>query len=82
MSDHVVDAERPPYPYELCKKALRCVFDSVEFKNPRISRIMRHSYFANLGLMLKYAYENHIDELEYILDIRDILLKKGCAHEI
>ena len=70
------------YPYKLCQKALACVFDSVQFYSPKTARIMRDSYFMNLKTMLKYADANNIDELEYILDIPDILIASKYAHEL
>lgn len=71
----------PPYPYKLCKKALAYVFDSVEFYNREYEQCLRASYAMNLKNMLKYANKNHIDEISYILDIRDMLINSNQAHE-
>ncbi|MBO7509513.1 MAG: hypothetical protein J6T57_04535 [Alphaproteobacteria bacterium] len=81
MSDISMHYEVPPYPYKLCQKALGAVFDSVEFYNKRLARNLRDSYFGNLKTMLKYADENGIDELSYILDIRGMLINSRVAHE-
>ncbi len=71
----------PPYPYKLCKKALAYVFNSVEFYNRKYEQRLRASYAMNLKHMLKYADENNIDEISYILDIRDMLINSNQAHE-
>lgn len=69
------------YPRSLRRKALGFVFDSVKFDDPDFGRIMRDSYFMNLWPMLQYAHKNRIDELEYLLDIRETLLKMNGVHE-
>ena len=57
------------------------MFDSVKFEDVDFGRIVRDSYFINLWPMLQYAHKNRIDELEYILDIRDKLLAMPGVHE-
>ncbi|MBO7656698.1 MAG: hypothetical protein J6S80_03155 [Alphaproteobacteria bacterium] len=77
-------AQKQPYheyPPKIRKKALGFVFDSVKFEDVDFGRIVRDSYFINLWPMLQYAHKNRIDELEYILDIRDKLLAMPGVHE-
>lgn len=77
-------AQKQPYheyPPRLRQKALAFVFNSVKFDDVDFGRIMRDSYFINLWPMLQYAHKNRIDELEYILDIRDKLLAMPGVHE-
>ena len=69
------------YPRVLRQKALAFVFNSVKFDDPDFGQIMRDSYFMNLWPMLQYAHKNRIDELEYLLDIRDKLLQMPGVHE-
>ena len=69
------------YPRVLRQKALACVFDSVKFDDPDFGQIMRDSYFMNLWPMLQYAHKERIDELEYLLDIRNKLLQTPGVHE-
>jgi len=73
--------ERSPYSNRLCHKTVMFVFNTVYFENPRLRYILRDSYFMNLGIMRKYARDNHIDEIEYLLGIRDVLLKIRGVHE-
>ena len=77
-------AQKQPYheyPPKLRKKALAFVFDSVKFDDAEFGRIMRDSYFINLWPMMQYAHKNRIDELDYILDIRNSLLQMPTVHE-
>ncbi len=69
------------YPPRLRQKALGFVFDSVKFDDVDFGRIMRDSYFMNLCPMMRYAHKNRIDELDYLLDIRETLLKMPGVHE-
>ncbi|MBQ6736347.1 MAG: hypothetical protein IJQ90_02565 [Alphaproteobacteria bacterium] len=69
------------YPPRLRQKALGFVFNSVQFDDPDFGRIMRDSYFMNLCPMMQYAHKNRIDELEYLLGIRETLLKMNGVHE-
>lgn len=69
------------YPSKLRQKALACVFDSIVFDDPKFGQIVRSSYFGNLLPMMRHAHSQRIDELEYLLDIRDILLKMNGVHE-
>jgi len=69
------------YPPRLRQKALACVFDSVKFDDADFGCIMRDSYFMNLWPMIQYAHKNRIDELEYLLTIRDGLLQMPGVHE-
>ena len=70
-----------PYSGRICHKTVRFVFNTVEFDNPYIGRIIRDSYYLNIGLMRQFARDNDIDEIEYLLGIRDALLKPNMAHE-
>ncbi len=70
-----------PYSGRICHKTVRFVFDTVEFDNPYIGYIIRDSYYLNIGLMRQFARDNGIDEIEYLLGIRDALLKSNMAHE-
>ena len=77
-------AQRQPYheyPPRLRQKALACVFDSVYFDDVDFGRIMRDSYFINLWPMMQYAHKNRIDELDYLLNIRNNLLQMPGVHE-
>jgi hypothetical protein len=69
------------YPSRLRQKALGFVFDSVKFDDVDFGRIMRDSYFMNLWPMMQYAHKNRIDELDYLLAIRETLLKMPGVHE-
>lgn len=69
------------YPSRLRKKALGFVFDSVKFDDVDFGRIMRDCYFMNLCPMMRYAHQNRIDELDYLLAIRETLLKMPGVHE-
>lgn len=69
------------YPRIIRQKALGFVFDSVRFDDPNFGCIMRDSYFMNLLPMMRYAHAMHIDELEYLLDIREVLLRMNGVHE-
>ena len=69
------------YENYLIRKALRFVFDTVKFDNPYLEHLVYDSYLWNLGLMRQYARNNHIDEMSYILSIRDELLKSASVHE-
>ena len=57
------------------------MFDSVKFDDVDFGRIMRDSYFMNLLPMMRYAHKERIDELDYLLDIRETLLKMPGVHE-
>lgn len=70
-----------PYSNKLCHKTVQFVFDTVYFDNPRMRVILRDSYFINLGILREYARDHDIDEIDYLLGIRDILLKSHGAHE-
>lgn len=77
-------AHRVPYheyPRAIRKRALAFVFDSLKFSDFETAQVLRDSYFMNLKLLMDYAHEKRIDELDYILDIRDIFIKSGTAHE-
>ena len=63
----------PPFKYKLCKKALAQVFNTVQFKDMVFRKILHDSYLANLNAMIQYAHDNDIDELAYMLSLRDIL---------
>jgi hypothetical protein len=39
------------------------------------------SYFLNIPIMREYARDNHIDEIAYLLDIRNTLLKMRGVRE-
>lgn len=71
-----------PYPNWLCRKALRFVFDTLDFDTDYAKNTVRESYLLNLGILREYARDNHLDEMSFILDIHDILLKSEKAHEI
>ena len=70
-----------PYSNRLCHKTVKFVFDTVYFYNPRLRRVLLDSYFLNIGIMRQYARDNHIDEIEYLLGIRDTLLKMRGVYE-
>lgn len=77
-------AQKQPYheyPPKIRQKALGFVFDSVKFDDVDFGRIMRDSYFMNLCPMMRYAHQNRIDELDYLLAIRETLLKMPGVHE-
>lgn len=77
-------AQKQPYheyPPKIRQKALGFVFDSVKFDDVDFGRIMRDSYFMNLLPMMRYAHKERIDELDYLLDIRETLLKMPGVHE-
>ncbi len=69
------------YETYLTRKALRFVFNTVKFDNQYLECLVYDSYLWNLGLMRQYARDNHIDEMSYILSIRDELLKSAGVHE-
>ena len=60
------------FKYKLCKKALAQVFNTVDFKDSQFKEILHFSYLANLNAMIQYAQDNNIDELAYILSLRDM----------
>jgi hypothetical protein len=70
-----------PYSSKLCHKTVRFVFDTVYFTNPRTRYVLRDSYFFNIGIMRQYARDNGIDEIEYLLGIRDTLLKSKGVYD-
>ena len=64
----------PPFKYKLCKKALAQVFNNIDFKEDIVFKeILHDSYLANLNSMIQYAHDNDIDELAYILSLRNRL---------
>ena len=64
--------------YEL-KCALIKVFDSVSFADTAVKLSLQDSYLMSIDSLADYATEKHIDAVEYINSIRDILLKlPGC----
>lgn len=77
-------AQKQPYheyPPKIRQKALGFVFDSVKFDDVDFGRIVRDSYFINLWPMMQYAHKERIDELVYLLDIRETLIKMPGVHE-
>ncbi|MBO4480300.1 MAG: hypothetical protein J5742_01580 [Alphaproteobacteria bacterium] len=70
-----------PYPNYLCRKALRFVFNTVKFDDPYMACLVYDSYLWNLGIMREYARDHNIDEMAYILSIRDTLLKSFNVHD-
>ena len=77
-------AQKQPYheyPPKIRQKALGFVFDSVKFDDVNFGRIMRDIYFINLWPMIQHAHKERIDELDYLLDIRQELLKMPGVHE-
>jgi hypothetical protein len=70
-----------PYQNYLMRKALRFVFNTVRFDNPYTKSLVYESYLLNLGLMRQYARDNRIDEMSYILSIRDELLKSPGVYK-
>ena len=64
-----------PYSRRLCYRTVKFVFSTVYFYNPCLRRILLDSYLMNIESMRQYARDNHIDEIDYLLGIRDILLK-------
>jgi hypothetical protein len=70
-----------PYQNYLARKALRFVFNTVKFDDPYLECIIYDSYLWNLGLMRQYARDHRVDEMSYILSIRDELLKTQGVHE-
>lgn len=78
---HKKRINRSPYSNKLCHKAVQFVFNTIEYNDPHMTKIVRDSYFINLGILREYARDNHIDEMGYILSIRDELLKSDMAHE-
>ena len=70
-----------PYSQKQCRKALLAAFRGLKFDCPGLKPIMQDSYFYNLGILCEYARDNGIDEKEYILGIRDELIRSGTAHE-
>lgn len=70
-----------PYSNRLCHKTVKFVFDTVYFYNPRLRKILMDSYFLNIGIMRQYARDNHVDEITYLLEIRDSLLKMRGVRE-
>ena len=71
-----------PYQKWLCRKALCFVFDTLDFDGDYAKKLLLESYLLNLGILREYARDNHMDEMSFILDIRNILLKSGKVHEI
>ena len=71
-----------PYQNWLCRKALHCVFDTLDFDGDYAKNVVPESYLLNLGILREYARDNHMDEMSFILDIRNVLLKSGKVHEI
>lgn len=71
----------PPFKYRLCRKALAQVFNTVKFEDVVFREILHDSYLANLNSMIQYAHDNHIDELVYILSLRDIFGGKAYKYE-
>lgn len=69
------------YKKPLMRKALRFVFNTVKFDSPYLECLVYDSYLWNLDLMLRYACDNNIDPMSYILSIRDELLKSAGVHE-
>lgn len=69
------------YPYRICEKAIWVVFDDLKFRDKETKTILRDSYLLNLAQMVDFARKNHIDELDYLLGIRDVLIKSGTARE-
>lgn len=72
--------DRHTYSRDMRKQALDYVFSLLVFDNPEMGQIMHDCYLINMGKLIKYAHENHIDELYYISTIRDVLLKSGGVH--
>ena len=72
-----------PFKYKLCKKALAQVFNTIHFDDPdkKLREILHDSYLANLNAMIQYAIDNDIDELAYILVLRNILGGNKYKHE-
>ena len=73
--------KQSPYQNYLMRKALRFVFSTVKFEDPYVKCLVYDSYLWNLGLMRQYARDNCIDEMSYILSIRDELLKSSGVRE-
>ena len=71
-----------PYQNWLCRKALHCVFDTLDFDGDYAKNVVHESYLLNLGILRKYARDNHMDEMSFILDIRDVLLKSEKVHGV
>ena len=69
------------FKYNLCKKALAQVFNTIRFDDVKMREILHDSYLANLNAMIQYAKENDMDELAYILSIRNILGGSKYTHE-
>jgi len=63
------------YTYVQYKKALDDVFETLFFVSARKRFILIGSYRMNLRNMVLYALDNHIDEIEYIQSIREVLLQ-------
>jgi hypothetical protein len=61
------------------RAALDDVFDSLWFEDARMRFILIGSYRMCLKPMVQYAVDKGIDEIDFIHEIRDILLEMpGC----
>ena len=82
-----------PYKSWLCRKTLKYVFDTLDFsgteKFDRINTvnkldmkdILYKSYSWNLEILCEYARDNHLDEVSFILELRDVLLRVPGVRE-
>ncbi len=69
------------YTKEEQRAALGEAFKSLYFKTAALRQITYNSYKINLAVMVEYAIQNNIDELEYIKSIRQVLLKDNSVYE-
>lgn len=72
------------YPNTSRQKALGYVFDMLEFSDcdQELAKIMYDSYLINMGKLMKYAHSRKIDELDYILSIRNVLLESKNVRSV
>jgi hypothetical protein len=62
------------------RNALMDVFRSLWFENAKTRFILIGSYRMGLKYMVGYALDNNTDEMAFISEIRDVLLKMpGCS---
>ncbi len=72
---------KPTYTNFELKHELSEVFKSVYFVDKRAKNKLQQSYFLNFAMLVGYARENNIDEVQYIRSIRDTLLTCPNTYE-
>ncbi len=63
------------------KKALQEIFRNLEFTDDKAKKILLASYIDNLDILLLYAREHRISQLNYICSIKEVLLRDKNVRE-